>query len=97
VTVPVFAIFATLTAVEFKEFGVGLAVAVLLDATLVRAVLLPCAMTLLGKWNWYMPGGSSGCRTSGLSRSVPRAARRHPCTRAASGRIGSALGGRNST
>jgi RND superfamily putative drug exporter len=35
--------------------GVGLAAAVLLDATLVRAVLLPAAMTLLGRWNWWAP------------------------------------------
>jgi len=38
-----------------KQFGVGLAVAVLIDATIVRAVLLPAAMTLLGDWNWYLP------------------------------------------
>jgi uncharacterized membrane protein YdfJ with MMPL/SSD domain len=55
VMVGVFAIFATLTAIEFKEFGVGLAVAVLLDATIVRAVLLPATMKLLGDWNWYLP------------------------------------------
>jgi RND superfamily putative drug exporter len=35
--------------------GVGLAAAVLIDATLVRAVLLPASMKLLGKWNWYLP------------------------------------------
>jgi uncharacterized membrane protein YdfJ with MMPL/SSD domain len=35
--------------------GVGLAVAILIDATLVRAVLLPATMKLLGKWNWYLP------------------------------------------
>jgi RND superfamily putative drug exporter len=35
--------------------GVGLAAAILLDATLVRAVLLPAAMTLLGRWNWWAP------------------------------------------
>ena len=35
--------------------GVGLAVAVLLDATIVRAVLVPAAMALLGDWNWYLP------------------------------------------
>ena len=35
--------------------GVGLAVAVLLDATIVRAVLLPATMALLGDWNWYLP------------------------------------------
>jgi putative drug exporter of the RND superfamily len=56
VMVAVFAIFATLSAPEFKQMGVGLAAAVLLDATLVRAVLLPAAMTLLGRWNWWTPG-----------------------------------------
>jgi RND superfamily putative drug exporter len=38
-----------------KQFGVGLATAVLIDATIVRAVLLPAAMKLLGDWNWYLP------------------------------------------
>jgi uncharacterized membrane protein YdfJ with MMPL/SSD domain len=38
-----------------KQFGVGLAVAVLVDATVVRAVLLPASMKLLGDWNWYLP------------------------------------------
>src|SRR5829696_8152732 len=55
VMVAVFAIFATLGLVDFKMMGVGLAVAVLLDATIVRAVLLPATMTLLGDWNWYLP------------------------------------------
>jgi len=55
VMVAVFAIFATLTAIEFKQMGIGLAVAVLLDATIVRAVLLPATMKLLGDWNWYLP------------------------------------------
>jgi uncharacterized membrane protein YdfJ with MMPL/SSD domain len=55
VMVAVFSVFGTLSALEFKQMGVGLAVAVLLDATLVRAVLLPAAMTLLGERNWYLP------------------------------------------
>jgi RND superfamily putative drug exporter len=55
VMVGVFAIFATLGLLDFKMMGVGLAVAVLLDATIVRAVLLPATMTLLGDWNWYLP------------------------------------------
>jgi RND superfamily putative drug exporter len=55
VMVAVFAIFGSLRMIEFKQMGVGLAVAVLLDATLVRAVLLPAAMTLLGERNWYLP------------------------------------------
>jgi RND superfamily putative drug exporter len=40
----------------FKQFGVGLASAILIDATLVRAVLLPATMKLLGDRNWYLPG-----------------------------------------
>ena len=55
VMIAVFAIFATLSAIEFKQFGVGLAAAVLIDATIIRGVLLPATMTLLGDWNWYLP------------------------------------------
>jgi uncharacterized membrane protein YdfJ with MMPL/SSD domain len=55
VMVAVFAIFATLSWPFFKQFGVGLAAAVLIDATIVRAVLLPASMKLLGDWNWYLP------------------------------------------
>jgi RND superfamily putative drug exporter len=55
VMVAVFAIFASLSMLELKEFGVGLAAAVLIDATIIRGVLLPATMTLLGEANWYMP------------------------------------------
>jgi uncharacterized membrane protein YdfJ with MMPL/SSD domain len=55
VMVFVFAVFGTLSMLFFKQFGVGLAVAVLLDATIVRAVLLPATMKLLGDRNWYLP------------------------------------------
>jgi uncharacterized membrane protein YdfJ with MMPL/SSD domain len=55
VMVAVFSIFATLSFIDMKQFGVGLAAAVLIDATLVRGVMLPAAMKLLGKWNWYLP------------------------------------------
>jgi uncharacterized membrane protein YdfJ with MMPL/SSD domain len=55
VMVAVFAIVATLGMIDFKMIGVGLALAVLLDATIVRAVLLPATMKLLGDWNWYLP------------------------------------------
>jgi anti-anti-sigma factor len=55
VMVGVFSIFATLSSIDFKEMGVGLALAVLIDATIVRAVLLPASMKLLGDWNWYLP------------------------------------------
>ena len=55
VMIGVFSIFATMSLLEFKQLGVGLAAAVLIDATLVRVVLLPSAMALLGRWNWYLP------------------------------------------
>ena len=55
VMVGVFAIFATLSIMMFKQFGVGLAVAILIDATVVRGVLLPATMKLLGERNWYLP------------------------------------------
>jgi uncharacterized membrane protein YdfJ with MMPL/SSD domain len=55
VMVAVFAIFATLSVLDLKQMGFGLAVAVIIDATLIRGVLLPASMTLLGDWNWYLP------------------------------------------
>jgi uncharacterized membrane protein YdfJ with MMPL/SSD domain len=55
VMVGVFSIFAVLSMLMFKQFGVGLATAILIDATIVRAVLLPASMKLLGDWNWYLP------------------------------------------
>ncbi len=55
IMVAVFAVFATLSTIEFKQMGVGLAAAVLIDATVIRAVLLPATMKLLGEWNWYLP------------------------------------------
>jgi RND superfamily putative drug exporter len=55
VMVAVFSVFATLSTLDFKQLGVGLGAAILLDATIVRAVLLPAAMTLLGRWNWWAP------------------------------------------
>src|SRR4051812_43778686 len=55
VMVGVFAVFITLSFIDFKELGVGLAAAVLIDATIVRGVLLPASMKVLGEWNWYLP------------------------------------------
>jgi uncharacterized membrane protein YdfJ with MMPL/SSD domain len=55
VMVAVFAVFIALSMLFFKQFGVGLAVAILIDATIVRGVLLPASMKLLGDWNWYLP------------------------------------------
>jgi uncharacterized membrane protein YdfJ with MMPL/SSD domain len=55
VMVAVFAIFASLPTLDIKQLGVGLAVAVLIDATVIRSVLLPATMKLLGERNWYLP------------------------------------------
>jgi uncharacterized membrane protein YdfJ with MMPL/SSD domain len=64
VMVAVFSIFGSLSMLELKEFGVGLAVAVLVDAIIIRGVLLPATMTILGEHNWYLPAF--------LHRRVPR-------------------------
>jgi uncharacterized membrane protein YdfJ with MMPL/SSD domain len=55
VKVAVFHVFATRQFIDLKELGLGLAVAVAIDATLIRGVLLPASMSVLGDWNWYLP------------------------------------------
>jgi RND superfamily putative drug exporter len=55
IMVAVFAIFGTLSMQDFKQLGVGLSAAILLDATLIRVVLLPSLMALMGDRNWYLP------------------------------------------
>jgi hypothetical protein len=55
VMVCVFALFGTLASLDLKQAGTGLAVAVLLDVTVIRSVLLPAAMAVLGERNWYLP------------------------------------------
>jgi len=55
IMVVVFAIFATTGVPQIKEIGLGLAVAIALDATLVRLVLVPATMELMGDWNWWVP------------------------------------------
>jgi RND superfamily putative drug exporter len=56
IMVAVFAGFASGQLVMFQQMGFGLGVAVLMDATIVRCVLVPASMKLLGSWNWYLPG-----------------------------------------
>jgi RND superfamily putative drug exporter len=55
VMVAVFAIFVSLRTLDIKQMGFGLAAAILIDSTVVRGVLLPAVMKLLGEWNWYLP------------------------------------------
>jgi RND superfamily putative drug exporter len=65
IMVAVFAVFAFTGVPSVKEIGLGLAVAIALDATLVRLVLVPATMRLMGNWNWWLPRG--------LARVLPRA------------------------
>jgi uncharacterized membrane protein YdfJ with MMPL/SSD domain len=79
VMVMVFLTFATLSEVSMKEAGIGLATAVLLDATVVRTVLLPASMKLLGKWNWYLPSWLNWIPRSNVSpKPCPTTPRRRP-------------------
>jgi uncharacterized membrane protein YdfJ with MMPL/SSD domain len=55
IMVAVFGLFGALSLIQMQQLGFGLAVAILIDATIVRAVLLPSTMRLLGEWNWYLP------------------------------------------
>ncbi len=62
IMVAVFGAFGLVDSLEMQQMGIGLAAAVLIDATVIRAVLLPAAMTLLGEANWWWPGASAGRR-----------------------------------
>ncbi len=71
VMVAVFAIFMTLHEIDIKQMGFGLAAAILIDATVVRAVLLPSVMKLLGEWNWYLPRKLEWLPRLGEARRAP--------------------------
>ena len=80
--VDVFSIFTGLSTLFFKQFGVGLAAAILIDATIVRGVLLPATMKLLGSRNWYLPARLECSRaSSSRSRRRPRMRSRRPFRR----------------
>src|SRR5207237_6743243 len=55
IIIAVFGGFAAGDLVMFQQMGFGVAIALLVDATIVRSVLVPATMTLLGRWNWYLP------------------------------------------
>jgi uncharacterized membrane protein YdfJ with MMPL/SSD domain len=65
IMVAVFAVFAGTGTPSIKEIGLGLSVAIALDATLVRLILVPATMEIMGRWNWWLPGP--------LERVLPRA------------------------
>jgi uncharacterized membrane protein YdfJ with MMPL/SSD domain len=56
IMVTVFSAFALAESITIKSIGVGMAIAVLIDATIVRILLVPATMRLMGKWNWWAPG-----------------------------------------
>ncbi|MER5511346.1 MMPL family transporter [Streptomyces sp. NPDC002766] len=71
IMVAVFAVLATLSMQDFKQMGVGLGVAILLDATVVRGVLLPSVLSLLGERTWYLPRRLSWPRGGGDNTDGP--------------------------
>ena len=73
VMVFVFSVFATLSFIDFKEMGVGLAVAILIDATIIRGVLLPASMKVLGERNWYLPRSLEWLPRIGHEKPAPSA------------------------
>jgi uncharacterized membrane protein YdfJ with MMPL/SSD domain len=78
IMVAVFGLFASLSLIMMQQMGFGLAVAVLLDATVVRAVLVPSTMRLLGEWNWYLPTWLDWLPTISPEGARPTAVRRRP-------------------
>lgn len=78
VMVAVFAIFATLNEVDFKQLGVALASAIFIDATIVRVVLLPASMALLGRRCWYLPGWLGVLRRRVETEQLPPASSDRP-------------------
>jgi RND superfamily putative drug exporter len=76
IMVAVFAIFATLRMIMMKQLGIGLGLAVLIDATVIRGVLLPATMKLLGEWNWYLPRWLTWLPSRTPVKRAPRLARR---------------------
>ena len=72
IIIAVFWGFAMGDLIMFQQMGFGIAVALLLDATIVRAVLVPAAMKLLGGWNWYLPGWLSWLPDAHVEGGTPR-------------------------
>jgi RND superfamily putative drug exporter len=73
IIVAVFAGFAKGDLVQFQQMGFGVAVALLIDATIIRSVILPSAMKLLGRWNWYLPAWLSWLPHIEIERAPERA------------------------
>jgi RND superfamily putative drug exporter len=59
---------------DIKQFGIGLAAGIIFDATVIRALLVPSIMCLLGRWNWWLPAGFARVLRVAPSRPVPESA-----------------------
>jgi RND superfamily putative drug exporter len=66
--------------IMMQQMGFGLAVAVLIDATVIRAVLVPATMKLLGEWNWYLPGWLAWLPRREAESSPPALSGRRPAS-----------------
>ena len=71
IMVGVFGTFALGRTLDSQQFGLGLGVAVLIDATIIRSVLLPATMKLLGDWNWYLPRWLEWLPKVGVGEGIP--------------------------
>ena len=71
-----FLVLSTGPGYEIKQLAIGLAAGIIFDATVIRALLVPALMRLLGDWNWWMPSRSRGCSSSGSGRRRPHPRRR---------------------
>jgi uncharacterized membrane protein YdfJ with MMPL/SSD domain len=76
--VVVFLGFAVSDLLTIKEVGLGMAIAIALDATVVRTLLVPATMKLMGHWNWWAPAGLGTLRRVGLAEQVPVAVQPRP-------------------
>ena len=80
IMVSVFAAFALAEVITIKSIGVGMAIAVAVDATIIRVLLVPATMRLMGKWNWWAPGLLAGSST-GSASATSRTRRNRPSRR----------------
>jgi RND superfamily putative drug exporter len=69
-----FFVLSTGPSVDIKQFGIGLAAGIIFDATVIRALLVPSIMTLMGSWNWWLPEGVARVLRVPAGRRVPESA-----------------------
>ena len=69
-----FLVLSTRPGVDVKQFGIGLAAGIIFDATVIRALLVPSLMRLMGRWNWWLPEGVARVLRVPAGRRVPDAA-----------------------